>query len=362
MGEVWLATRRGARGGTEQVALKRIKDAKTADPKTLRQFEHEVKISSLLQHPNVVKVIEHGHDSDGPYLTLEFIDGVSLRRLLLHAKHHGHPVPEIPALAIIRDSARALHYAHRFSHPTERLRGVVHRDVSPDNLLVAYAGISKLVDFGLATTLEGLPRLRTAVKGKYPYFAPELFTGSKASPATDRFAFAATCCELLTGVTPYRGNDGDELLDAVKRGECLSLAALRPGLDPEVATWIHAGVSRDPLLRPSLEALIGLLNRLLGPDPVARAQVAQYLAEHRDPLSQPLPLSVPPTFAIPHPRRPAGWGPVLATAAVVLALLGAGVALWIHHEAATAKLTAPHARAAQPSERAAPNGASLPQG
>lgn len=265
MGEVHLATME-RNGRVELVALKRMRADYLNHPEHLQQFEREASICSALAHETVVAMRAYGQDAQGPYLALEYVHGRSASALLgaflKVNKHLGMDA----CLSIAHDVARGLHYAHSVSSEELGQRGLVHRDVSLDNVLVSYEGIAKLADFGIAK-LQGMTSVtRTGtVKGKYGYMAPELFEGHPADTLTDVFAFAASLFRLVCGVAAFSGRSDAELMRAVLTAQAPRAASLRPEMPSAVDEWIHRALSKERSERPrDLSQIIELLGSMLG--------------------------------------------------------------------------------------------------
>ncbi|MBL8952234.1 MAG: serine/threonine protein kinase, partial [Myxococcaceae bacterium] len=262
MGEVFQATL-SRDGIDEPVALKRMRAEVAETPDGLKQFEREAQICALLEHENIVGLRAFGKDEKGPYLALEYVDGVSASQLLAASD----ALPPGVVWQIALDLTRGLNAAHQPG------RAVIHRDLSPDNVLVAFSGITKVGDFGIAKLAGGTSFTTTgAVKGKYGYLAPELFDGAEADVFSDRFALAATLYKLWCGVGAFKGRTEAELLRAVLSAEPAKLSTLRGGVPEDVEGWIHAALQKDRAARPELAPLLAALEKVAGGrDAVARS-------------------------------------------------------------------------------------------
>ena len=265
MGDVLLARMRD--GDTEDlVALKRMLPQYQEDPDLRTQFEREGRVCAMLAHPNVVGLKAFGADEHGPYLALEFVDGMSASELVKVARSLGGALPLPVALSIARDAVRGLNFAHQFHNDEFEIHGVLHRDVSLDNVLVGNDGHAKLADFGVARLIGATKLTRTGTfKGKHGYLAPEIFRGVEVSVASDTFAMAVTLYNLLCGVAPFHGKTDGELMYAVLSAEPPRTSSIRPDMPPEVDEWIGLGLSKEPAQRPSLQQLIDALDALIAP-------------------------------------------------------------------------------------------------
>ncbi|MDB4977024.1 MAG: serine/threonine protein kinase [Myxococcaceae bacterium] len=210
MAETFLAVRRGPAGFEQRVCIKRILPAYESDKEFVESFLEEARTSAALRHANIVQVVDFGmNESDGShYLALELVDGPDLRALM---QREGTFDPEVVTL-IAADLAAALAHAHAADegHPS-----VVHRDLSPSNVLVSRAGEVKLTDFGIARVIGGAHRTASGViKGKVPYMPPEYVDGGRFDTQGDLFSLGVMLYELCHGHRPF---DGDSELDTMRR-------------------------------------------------------------------------------------------------------------------------------------------------
>ncbi|MBK7862814.1 MAG: protein kinase [Archangiaceae bacterium] len=272
MGEVFLARWRHA-GRSELVALKRPHRHLSRQREWVKRFEREARIGELLQHQNIVAVRATGSDRDGPYLALEYVDGWSLRQLSTAALAAQRPFPIDAACELALQLCRGLGYAHaRPASPEGAGQGIVHRDVSPENVLVGRDGCAKLADFGLAR-LEGNGSTTGSgsVQGKFGYLAPELYEGHAADVRSDVFSLGATLYELFTGTRPFDGRTEAELLRATLFSVPVRMSALRPGVPSAVDDWVAAALSSDPTRRPAgVRSLEDVLAELVGSTPALK--------------------------------------------------------------------------------------------
>jgi hypothetical protein len=217
MAEVFVARRQGAEGTYKILVLKRILPAHGASRRFRSMFVEEAQLATRLNHPNIVQVYEfQDYGEEGLLLSMEFVEGLDLGKLMSAAKAKATRVPPWVSAYIVSEVGKGLHYAH------ERKEGgtpldIVHRDVSPQNVLLSYDGAVKIADFGIATA--NLFRDETGVlKGKYGYMSPEQARGEKVDRRGDIYALGVVLHELLTG-RPLHGNlTGDSLLEAVRAG------------------------------------------------------------------------------------------------------------------------------------------------
>lgn len=215
MGTVYEAEQLGADGFRKRVALKVLLANLTDSAQFSQMFMGEARLVANLIHPNIVQIYQFGRAAFGAYIVMELIEGMSLRAFL--DLHQGRPVPPEIATFIVSRVARALEYAHNSKDEHGRTLNLVHRDVSPNNILINTEGEVKLADFGLAKALHYLEsREGDQVMGRVEYMAPEQACGRETDGRSDVFSLGAVYYELLTGRNPFR-EEGDSLSDTLTR-------------------------------------------------------------------------------------------------------------------------------------------------
>ncbi|MCA9659849.1 MAG: serine/threonine protein kinase [Myxococcales bacterium] len=249
MAEVWMARKLAGERITKAVALKLLTQPRVDDERYRRMFLEEARLSMLLGHSNIVQVFDAGSEQGVAYLTMEWVDGVNLAQLQSLARERRLPIPDELVAHIIGELLQGLAYAHTVTLDGEPL-GIIHRDVSPQNVLVSVSGEVKLADFGIAR----LAREETSgqfLKGKLRYMPPEQICGVSNAPTVDLYAVGAILHELLDGV---RFREGDE--------------------DPAIyAQMTNFGI--PPLRRSTVPTVLEALRRgLLEPDPERRIGTA----------------------------------------------------------------------------------------
>lgn len=246
MAEVFLARSFGAEGLEKQVVIKRIRPEYAQQPRFVSMFIDEAKIAVSLNHPNVAQVYEFGRVGEDFYLAMEYVDGHDLGQLVAAAGRAGTPVPVADAVYIAIEVAKALDYAHRKQDAYGRALEIVHRDVSPQNVLISRDGSVKLVDFGIAKA-AGQTQLETELKGKYSYMSPEQARGKPVDGRSDLFSLGIVLWEMLAGESlfPYQGT-GKDTLSLVKRADIADIRRRRPEVDQELSQIIHTALSRAP--------------------------------------------------------------------------------------------------------------------
>ncbi len=215
MAQVFKAKAFGASGFEKLVALKVLLPELVGEGAYERMFLEEAKLQARLSHRNLLAAHDLGISDGVPWVRLDWVDGASLDRLLLGAR------PPVPlALLVVEELAAGLEALHALVDDAGRPLGLVHRDVSPSNVLVAKNGDVKLADFGIAKATTMKDETRAGVrKGKYAYMSPEQVSNLVLTPASDQFALGATLAELLTGARPFEGATPLETMDRVRAAE-----------------------------------------------------------------------------------------------------------------------------------------------
>jgi hypothetical protein len=217
MAEVFRALFSGAAGFEKQVALKRILPVFDGAQDFVTMFVDEARIASSLTHVNIVQVFDFGQEDGSYYLAMELIDGVDLGRLREATLRRGLRFPVAVAAFIVAEAARGLAYAHDKRGPDGAPLGIVHRDVSPQNVLVSYSGEVKIVDFGIAKAAGKLHKTDAgAVMGKIRYMSPEQIAGEPLDGRSDLFALGVISWELLAGAPLWPGDNPGALADQVR--------------------------------------------------------------------------------------------------------------------------------------------------
>ena len=226
--------------GGPAVAVKVLADNLAADPELRRRFGREALLAERLSHPNIVRVLGHGEADGRAYIVLEYVDGQNLAEELDRA---GRLAPD-RVIELGAQAAAGLSHAHE--------RGLVHRDVKPQNLLLATDGTLKVSDFGIARLVDGTQLTQAGtVLGTAAYLAPEQAAGEETTGAADVYALGAVMYELLTGEPPYRASTVTELAARRRDGDPPPPSLLAPEVSPELDSLVLCCLLDDPALRPS---------------------------------------------------------------------------------------------------------------
>ena len=208
MAELFLACFNGPGGFRKFVAVKRILPTLKDEDEFIAMFLDEARISAVLSHANICQVFDLGEDADELFIAMEFLAGVDLSKLNKTAIRKRTRLPVGLSAAIMRDACLALHYAHHFTSPSGRPLPVIHRDLSPRNVMVTFSGNTKLIDFGIAKAKGGLSRTQGGrVKGSSAYMSPEQIRGDDLEGTSDLFSAGSLFYELLTGQRIFQGAD-----------------------------------------------------------------------------------------------------------------------------------------------------------
>jgi tRNA A-37 threonylcarbamoyl transferase component Bud32 len=222
MAEVFLARRKGPGGIEKQLVVKRIRRELARDARFLDLFLREAKLSMSLAHKNIVPVFDFGRVGDELFLAMEYIDGCDLGNALERSRKREQPVDPLVAVHIAMEACQALDYAHRLRNRAGDRMSVVHRDVTPRNVLLSRSGEVKLADFGVATTETDLGEAGK-VRGTPAYMAPEQARGEAVDARTDVFGLGLVLWEMLAGDRAYRAEDSAGVLALARIGEVAPL-------------------------------------------------------------------------------------------------------------------------------------------
>ncbi len=266
MARVWAARQHGQRGFTKLVAIKTILPHLAREAEFERMFLDEARIASMIHHPNVCEIYELGDEGGGEgqsilYMAMEWVFGDSLAHLL-RSGAEGDTAPEPidlrVAARILAEAAGGLHAAHELVDESGQPMGVVHRDVSPHNILVGADGLVKVTDFGVAKALGQTHSYTVAgqIKGKIHYMAPEQVTGATVDRRSDVFSLGCVLYEATTGGRPFRGEQDHQVMHALLKGDYTPPGKLLVGYPKELERIITKALAPSPVDRyPTAEAL-----------------------------------------------------------------------------------------------------------
>ncbi|UJR83372.1 serine/threonine-protein kinase [Sandaracinus amylolyticus] len=334
MAMVYAARRRDLHGFDKLLALKLLLPHLAREDRFVDMFRDELRIAARIQHANVVQVFDVGEHDGMPFMVMEYLRGRSFANVLQRCEERREDVPRELVIAVIVAVAEGLHAAHEAKSADGERLGVVHRDVSPQNVHLGFDGQIKVVDFGIAEARGRLTSTRTGeVKGKMAYLAPEQIHRERPiDRRTDLWALGVMAWEALAGRRLFRADTDATTMWNVMHAPIPDLRAVAPDVPEVVADQVMACLERDMDLRPSSAAeLVGALD---APDGWRVAQVASWTSAlfadektHEEEALANVLASPPVVLAdapIARPRR-AGMGLVAAALVVVGA---GGIAAW----------------------------------
>ena len=308
MGETWEAVRQSGHEFEQRVAIKLADADVLSSPEGMQAFRREASLAASLRHPNIAAVLDV--DERGSYIVCELVDGADLRAVLRAARGGKLSAPVL--IHIVAQIARGLSHAHR-----RMLRGqlspVIHRDMSPGNVVIDYDGNVKIVDFGIAKATAVASEGTEAVRGKLSYMAPEQAMGASMDGRVDQYALGVIAYEALSGVRPNDGPHDGATLGCILSGKHVPILEREPSLDPRLAAIVERMLALAPEQRfASLEAVLDALgpltpalsvHRELVPLVMRARQPHTIVRENGQFVSRPVDVHVPSTA----PDSEAAW-------------------------------------------------------
>ncbi len=269
MATVYLGRQLGQAGFARTVAIKRLHPQLATEPDFVAMFLDEARLAARIRHPNVVPTLDVVATDGELFLIMDYVQGESLARLLRCSRERKELAPTRIVAAIVADVLHGLHAAHEATNERGEPLDLVHRDVSPHNILVGVDGVARLVDFGVAKAAGRLQTTREGqLKGKLAYMAPEQITGV-VTRKTDVYAASVCLWEALTSRRLFQGDNDGALLHQVLNGPVRPPSEIVPGLDPAWDPIVLRGLARDEGRRyaTAREMAVDIETRL----PLARA-------------------------------------------------------------------------------------------
>ena len=302
MAEVYLGTASGRSGFEKPVAIKRVHPHFTGRGDSTPRLLEEAKLSVDLCHPNIVRTLDIGRDDGADFIVMEHVDGYDAQHVLESLRREGRRLPVDLAVYIIEQVCRGLHHAHGLRDAHGELAGIVHRDVSPQNVLLSFAGEVKLADFGIAKTNARRtdPEARV-IKGKYFYMSPEQARAQALDHRSDVFSAGVVLWELLVGKRLHDAPDVPSLLESVRRADVPPPSSIRDEVPEAVDGIVARATAPLPNERfEDAEAMADAAERYLAGRPSVRpSDIGALLAE----LPEPRVVTVPPPEPnVPHTR------------------------------------------------------------
>jgi serine/threonine protein kinase/CheY-like chemotaxis protein len=285
MAEIFLAATENAGGEVRLVTLKRILPDLRERDEFVHMFVNEARITASLDHPNIAKVYELGQERDELFIAMEFIAGQSLASIMRRCHRMNRPVPMGFTAMVGRDLCKALDFAHNFQMLTGERAPIIHRDVSPGNVMVTYEGTVKVIDFGVAKAANSLSRTMTgSIKGSHGYMSPEQARGAPLDSRSDLFSAGALLHELMTGRPLFLRDSELATFRGILRDDIPAPITMNPGVPRPLSDVVMTALARSPDGRfPSAlkmsKALAGAIPSLIYSDADAKALMTELFGE-----------------------------------------------------------------------------------
>jgi serine/threonine protein kinase len=247
MAELFLAKQSGLEGFEKVVVLKRILAHLAQDEEFVSMFLDEARIAAKLSHPNIVQIYDLGKADDSYYIAMEYVSGRNVQALINKAQEQDGKLPVEHVCRVVAGVCDGLYYAHSRKDYDGKPLNIIHRDISPQNILVSFAGGVKVVDFGIAKASTQLAQTRAGVlKGKYAYMSPEQVRGAKIDHRSDIFAVGLVFYEMLTGTRAFERESSLKTLKAIVQEKPLNPRELNPEVPMEVIKLLSKALEKNP--------------------------------------------------------------------------------------------------------------------
>lgn len=265
MAEIFKAKYRAEGGFEKTLVIKRILPHLAQDDDFIAMFRDEAHLTVRLNHANIVQVFDFGKHEEDYFLAMEYVQGQNLRQVMRRCQELGAPVPIPFALLAVNEVAKGLNYAHTRRDDSDQLLGVIHRDVTPSNVLVSYEGEVKIADFGIAKAQSRASGTQAGmIKGKAAYLAPEQVMGRPIDARVDLFSLGAVLWEMLVGRKLFTGDTDFEIMAKITKGPIPAPSQANAAIPPDIDHVVMRCLERDPERRyPGAAALQKDLTPLL---------------------------------------------------------------------------------------------------
>ncbi|MBK07524.1 MAG: hypothetical protein CL920_19350 [Deltaproteobacteria bacterium] len=246
MAEIHLSEQSGPGGFKKQLVIKRILPHLVNDEKFLQMFQDEARVAAMMNHPNIVQIFDLGQEDSNFYIAMEYVSGFNLRSIIQQSNNHGMWLAPEYIAKIGSQIAEGLEYAHNFCDPNGNHLNLIHRDVSPQNIILSKQGIIKIVDFGIAKAKSNVQETQAGViKGKLAYMSPEQVKGQTLDRRSDLFSLGIVMFELATHQRPFHGKTDIDMLRAILEIGPQPIDHLRPDFPHELNRIITRCLSKD---------------------------------------------------------------------------------------------------------------------
>lgn len=246
MAEIFLARQEGLEGFEKTICIKRIRPHLSSQANFVRMFLNEAKLAAQLNHPNIVQIYDLGRINDSYFIAMEYISGRDMSRIVPKAERAGIPFPTIYALRIASSVSEGLYYAHTKTDAFGNSLNVVHRDVTPENILVSWDGTVKIVDFGIAKANTQIEQTRAGeIKGKLSYMSPEQAMGKQLDARSDIFSLGAVIYEWITGYKLFTGENEMAILKSIIDGKIYPPSYFKEDVNEHVERILMKALEKD---------------------------------------------------------------------------------------------------------------------
>ena len=250
MAEIYRAKTFDAQGNEYVVVIKRVLSNLATNEELIRMLIDEARIASMIHHPCVVRVYEFCQVQDEYFIVMELVDGKDLKTILDRVREIQGYIPISDAVYITICTLAGLHAAHILRNADSKPLQLIHRDMSPSNILISYSGEVKICDFGIAKSNVSSIQTRTGiVRGKVKYMSPEQAMGWKLDLRTDIYSVGAVLYEMLTGTPPYMATNEVDILKKIKDGKFTPVRQLNPNIPPMLQSIVHKAIAKDRMTR-----------------------------------------------------------------------------------------------------------------
>lgn len=246
MAEIFLARHTGVEGFEKEIVIKRIRSHLTGNPAFVNMFLGEAKLAAQLAHPNIVQIYDLGKIGESFFIAMEYVSGRDMSSIIPKCKRTGIPFPIEYILKIASSVSEALYYAHNKTDAFGTPLNIVHRDVSPENIRVAWTGTVKILDFGIAKAASHLHETKAGeIKGKLVYMSPEQVMGKELDHRSDVFALGVVVYECLTGLKLFSGDNDMAIMNNIIDGKIYPPSYFRDDVPIEVETIVMKALEKD---------------------------------------------------------------------------------------------------------------------